>query len=444
MILLVPTAPEVPKTRWPRLWPGLVLTLALAIVFLEVHHILQADVAYLNNLGPWVEQNAQGETVLTAEGHEYLSKRPLLRIAPSKGDWDFLRLFYANFVHGGVPHLIFNLIGAFAGARLCATFIPFGLTMAIYVLCGSAGLYASLVFTSQLSEFIPHLGSSAGIFALMGAYYVYNFRYRTKYFFWFPSRRGMIALKTSWFFFLDVILLEIVLSAVQFFPGRLDVVDHVAHVVGFGTGVLLALVLRWAQRWPSFLQTRAEFLYWKNIIRPDGFDPVVTPFLKWLELLAINAYNDQVKFRLCRILYTKSEMLSDDHVRSAFSYLSPTFIRLHTAIVASCLETLLSKGRKLPFEWLATTPYDSVIRLARALAKPEQNQDLVFNFVAEYRRAHPEGGDMERKLELLMRKLSGLMPPSAARGERTDTATLSNNLPPEDPGSPSGRAKRAS
>lgn len=444
MILLVPTSPEVPQRRWPELWPGLVLALSLATIFLLVHSILLEDMNYLNDIGPWVTQNEKGETVLTSEGEEYLKKRPLLKIAPAKGDWDLARLMLANFVHGGVPHLVFNLIGAFAGARLCAPFIPFGVTMAIYILCGSLGLIASIIFTSQLSAYVPHLGSSAGIFALMGAYYVYNFRYRTKYFFWFPSRRGMVSLKTSWFFFVDVILLELILSSVQFFPGRLDVVDHLAHVVGFGSGLLLAFSLRIIQRWPSFLQTRAEFLYWKNLVRPSTFDPVLTPFEKWLELLSINSYNDQIKIRVCQALFEHTNVFSEEQLQSAFRHFSPTFIRLHSNAVSKAVEALLTEQRPLPLTWLRQTPYDSAIRIARAVAKPDSNQELIYQFISQYRRAHPEGGDVERKLELLMAKLSGLVLLPRARAETTDTANASSNRPPEGPNSPRGTAKKAS
>jgi len=440
LILLVPTSPEVPKNRLPKLWPGLLLTLILAITYLEVTDILKADSDFLNNLTPWFETAPNGETTLSAEGHEHLKKRPLLKIAPAKGSWDIGRLMFANFVHGSFWHLAFNLIGAFAGARLCSTFVPFSVVMAIYIAGGSLGLLASVILSSQLSAFIPHLGSSAGIFALMGAYYVYNFRYRTKYFFWFPSRRGMIALKTSWFFFFDVVLLEIILSSAQLFPGRLDIVDHLAHVVGFAGGVVLAIVLRFAQGWPSFLQTRAEFVYWSKIARPKEFDVVLSPFLKWVELLTLNGYNDRLKFKMYRLLCKHPDRFDDKQVEHAVMLLSPTYIRLQTSVAATCVFTLVKNGRVIPQAWLKSTPYDSVIRIARQLARMgEDGPAVLFDFVALYRRAHPEGGDMERKLELLMQKLSGL----TGRGETTGTSSGDSNLPPDSSGTGPKTAKRA-
>jgi len=441
VILLVPTSPEVPKARLPRLWPGLLLTLILAITYLEVNSILQADYDFLTSLTPWFITGPNGDTILSPEGHIRLRQRPLLKIAPAKGDWDVGRLLFANFIHGSVWHLVFNLIGAFAGARLCSTFFPFSVVLSIYLAGGSLGLLASVILSSQSSEYIPHLGSSAGIFALMGAYYVYNFRFRTKYFFWFPSRRGTIALKTSWFFFLDVILLEIILSSAQLFPGRLDVVDHLAHVIGFAAGVGLAIFLRLVQRWPSFLQTRAEFVYWSKIDRPKDFDLVLSPFIKWLELLTINAYNDQLKFKLYRMLCLHPDRLSDTHVEQAVRLLSPTYIRLNTPIVATCVFTLTKNKKTIPTDWLKATPYDSVIRIARELARMEEGPAILFEFVSIYRRAHPEGGDMERKLELLMQKLSGHVP---GRDDSTGTSSVGNTLPPSSPETDSEKAKAAS
>lgn len=410
MILLVPISPEVPRYHWPKLWQGLVMILLMGIIFLETDSKVQADSQYIESLQSLIQKDQDtGGNTLRPELQRYLRLRPLLRIAPCRADWDLPRLLFANFLHGGLLHLTLNLIGVFAGARICATFIPFLCTFSIFIIGGTLGLLASIMLSSEVSAFVPHIGASAGIFALMGTYYIYNFGYRTKYFFWYPSKQGLIALKTSWFFFLDVILLEIVLSAAQLLPNHLDSVDHVAHVVGFGAGMLLAILLRFFQRWPSFLQTRGEFLYWSLIQRPKKFDPVHTPFHKWSELLEINPYNDKVKLKFFRILYKDSSSLSDEQIEYAFTYLTPTFVRLQTGAVSACLRVLLSRRRKLPQSWLAKMPYDSIIRLAKFLADPPEEQYLLLKFVSDYRKAHPEGGDLERKLELLMSKLNGMV-----------------------------------
>jgi membrane associated rhomboid family serine protease/AraC-like DNA-binding protein len=421
MILLVPISPEVPKEHTPVLWPALLLLLLLGVGFLLGYERIIADFEYVSSLKSYLTPNADGRAELTEEAHTFLKKRPLLAYAPAKGDWDIARLIYANFLHGSIPHLVLNWVGVFAGARICTTFIPFLCTLSIFILGGSLGLLVSMWLSTEASAFIPHIGASGGIFALMGTYYVYNFRFRTKYFFWFPSRHGSIKLKTSWFFFVDVILLEVILSTGQFLPDRVDSVDHLAHVVGFGSGVILALGLRYFQGWPGFLQTRAEFHRWANRKKEFSIDLLNAAFENWCELLTINPYNDQLKIHLCRILKRHPNRWSPEQLQTAFSFFSPTFVRLFPEETGAAIGALLQNKIAVPPVWLSSTPYDSIIRLAQELARDPDTQPFLFDFVSLYRRAHPEGANTERKLELLMAKLRSLQPPSetAMRSRQT-------------------------
>lgn len=423
MILLVPISPEVPKVHSSRIWPGLVIVIILCIGFLEIYETLQKDGDYVESIYSIAMDSTKEEPTLKPEAAQYLKVRPLLRISPAPADWNFERILYSNFIHGSILHLLLNLIGAFAGARLCSTFMPFLCTLSIFVLGGSIGIFMSILLSAGAGDYIPHVGASGGIFAMMGAYYVYNFRFRTRYFFWFPSRQGFINLRTSWFFFVDVILIELVLSAVQIFPSRMDNVDHFAHVFGFAAGSLLAFGLRLFQRWPRILQTRGEFIYWTKLDRPQEFHPIFTPFSKWIELLEINPYNDQLKLRLYTFLYTNCDSLSDVQLSQAFKFISPTFVRLHPQEVAVFIKEVLSKGRTLPGEWLAKIPYDSIIALAKFMATPADEQYLLFRLVIAYRKAQPGSGDVERKLELLLRKLKVLMPNAAARLESLEDSS---------------------
>jgi membrane associated rhomboid family serine protease len=414
MILLVPITPEVPKKHAPMLWPALLILLILGIGFILGYERIQADFEYVSALKPFLMSDPEGKSGLSPEAHEYLKKRPLLAIAPSKGDWDFARLIYANFLHGSIPHLVLNWIGVFAGARICTTFIPFLCVLSIFILGGSFGLWLSMGVSTETSAFIPHIGASGGIFALMGTYYVYNFRFRTRYFFWFPSKHGTIHLKTATFFFVDVLLLELVLSTGQFLPDRIDSVDHIAHVVGFASGVFLALGLRFFQQWPGFLQTRAEFLFWNSRNKGAKSDLLQVAFDTWCALLKINPYNDQIKKHVCRLLRRHPQRWSLAQLELAFSHFSPTFLRLQPDEAAASISALLKSGAGLPPRWLSVTPYDSVIRLAQEIAKDVETQPYLFEFVSLYRRAHPEGGNTERKLELLMAKLSAFQAPAVA------------------------------
>jgi membrane associated rhomboid family serine protease len=408
MILLVPVYPEVPKRQRPKLWPGLVLLIVLALTYIEAHPTLDADTQYIESIQSII-MDGDGSKKLKSDAQTYLQLRPLLRIAPAPADWDLRRLLFANFIHGSEIHLFLNMIGAFAAARICTTFMPFLCTMSIFIVGGSIGLFASLLLSFEISGFIPHVGASAGIFAMLGAYYVYNFRYRTKYFFWFPLRRGLVALRTSWFFFFDVILLEVLFSTTQFFPNRLDNVDHIAHVVGFMSGVGLAFLLRAFQRWPAFLQTRAEFLYWTNLRKPGDYHPVYTPLMTWIELLEINPYNDRVKSKVIRMITLLSDKLSDEHIARVLNFISPTFVRLHAEDVAYAVRELVARNRPLPKKWLSSVPYDSVIRIAKEMTQPPEEQVYLYRFIMEYQKAHSKDDALLRKLELLVQKLDGLM-----------------------------------
>lgn len=432
MILLVPITPEVPKARAPQLWPGLLLVILLGIAYLETVDMIQRDSDYIDSLQNYLvsDEAAQaGDTNFsTQKAGEFLKLRPLLKIAPAKGDWDLRRLLFANFIHGGHLHLFLNLIGVFAGVRICTSFIPFLCSLAIFLIGGSAGLLISILVSKESAMYIPHVGSSGGLFALMGAYYIYNFHYRTKYFFWFPSKRGFVSLKTNWFFFLDVLMVEMVLSLAQLMPDRIDSVDHIAHVVGFATGMSLASFLRFFQRWPVFLQTRGEFLYWATLVRPKVFDPVLTPMNTWLELLEINQYNDKIKSKLCKLVAKNSDILGDTDQEKIFKFFSPTFIRLRTGDMKAVVAEILRKGRRLPAKWLGALPYDSVIRVAKALTTQEE-QPLILELVNQYQQALPADSEAGRKIELLTRKLSSFNSPNVTNVSGGTKRTASGDKP---------------
>lgn len=420
MILLIPISPEVPKSRRPRFWPGLLLSLILAIVYMEISPVLQADKKYLEGLSSLIQTHEDGRVELMPEAHLKLKQRPLLKIVPSRGDWSFRRLLAANFIHGSFPHLLLNMVGVFAGARICSTFMPFSLILAVFMIGGTLGLFVSTVFTQQISIYIPHLGASAGIFTLMGMYYVFNFHYRTKYFFWFPSKYGLAGLRTHWFFFVDVVLLEIILSAAQLFPGQADVVDHFAHVMGFAVGATLALALRTVLRWPAFIQTKSEYLFWRELRKSPMPQDAVEWAKTWMELLRINKFNDLVKENLLEILRANAATLPQPILDKAVSYIHPTFIRLNPELTANTLTSLLMQDRSLSKEWLERTPYDCVIRIARFLVSDTLGSEPLARLLRPYQEAHQKDIGLQSKLGVLLERL---------KPESGDQAGIRDNSP---------------
>ena len=106
MILLVPVSPEIPKYHMPMLWPGLVLVLLLGIAYLHIEPYVERDAQYVDGIIKLTEETPIGSSPLPGRLDDYLQLRPLLEIAPAHEDWDFPRLIYANFIHGGKLHLI--------------------------------------------------------------------------------------------------------------------------------------------------------------------------------------------------------------------------------------------------------------------------------------------------------------------------------------------------
>ena len=404
MILLVPLNPEVPHLLKPRLWPSILMVGLLFLGYFLTKGVLLADAEYVDSVETTLRKKPQRSTLVDSETEDYLSLRPLLMVAPAQGDWNMERIIKANFIHGSLTHLLLNSIGIFAGIRLCMTFIPFLTAFAIFLLGGSTGLLISLLTSKQISEFIPHVGSSAGLFALMGTYYIYNFRFRTQYFFWLPIRQGFVCLRTSWFFFVDVILLELILSTAQLFPERIDSIDHIAHVIGFSSGMLLAVGVRFCQRWPSFLQTRGEYLYWHHFVRHNHHYKT-RKTQTWLALLRINRYNDFLKIRICNSIKQNPWALSDTELNEVFKFFVPTFVRLQTAAVSNALQSLLAEDRHIPKRWLSRIPYDILIRLAKLMAASPKEHGYLYRFLLEYKIAQASLGKSNTSVEKLMARL---------------------------------------
>lgn len=401
MILLVPINPEVPQVIKPKIWPSLVMVSLLILGFLTTMNTLNEDSEYVDTLEGKINAQAVSGNHLDSATEEYLSLRPLLKVSPAKKDWDFERLVKANFIHGSTSHLLLNLVGMFAGVRICMTFIPFLSSLVIFLIGGTLGLWVSVLCSNQISDYIPHVGASAGLFALMGTYYVFNFKFRTQYFFWLPIRRGFVCLRTSWFFFVDVILLELVLSAAQLFPDRVDSIDHIAHVVGFSSGVFLALTYRLIMKWPTFLQTRAEFVFWQ-LFADEKNHRKNSKFQVWLELLQINRYNDFLKLKLCHSISEYPSKLSDVELREAFKFFVPTFVRLNTPPVIKVIRALERANRAIPSRWLGRVPYDILIRLAKEMAKSSKDQRCLYKFLSDYKNVVGPTNSLNPNLDRLM------------------------------------------
>jgi len=394
------------------------------IGFIKAYPFIEMDSQYIQALEDVPSEQVPNWTPQRIE--RYLGNRPLLHLAPSKGNLDSRRLILANFIHANTTHLTLNVLGIFAGTRILSTFLTVPTILALFTIGGSFGLFISLVFTSESSNYIPHVGASAGIFALMGAYYVFNFRYRTRYFFWFPGRHGQIPLKTSWFFILDVIALELLLSISQFSNQRIDSVDHLSHVVGFLSGIALAILLRTLLKWPSYAHSRQEFL-WMRFLKSRRVElQNLSNIQCWFSMLKINPQNDELKLRAGDYLVKHIKEVSDEQIKQIFSFLSPTFVRLHAEFVARYIRKCLENNRALPQRWLEHLPYDSVIYIAKFLAGPVEQQAYLYDFLNQYRQLHRKGPEIQKKIDTLAAKLL----PTGNLANPNHTSSVSSSLRP--------------
>ena len=151
---------------------------------------------------------------------------------------DFLTIFTSMFMHGGWLHIGGNMLYLWIfGDNVEDRFGHFQY-LVFYLLCGIAATFAQLTFS--LGSDIPNLGASGAIAGVLGAYVLL-----------FPKRRvtvllgyGVVQMPA-----LIVIGFWIVL---QFFNGIGSIaistdtggVAYMAHIGGFITGLVLALVLR--------------------------------------------------------------------------------------------------------------------------------------------------------------------------------------------------------
>lgn len=400
MILVVPITPELPRRLRPSVLNGTILAFLLIFGFLNTRVILEKDLSFIDSLSEKIDNAPDHDPNEIIESE--LSRRPLLKIAPARGSWDLYRLLLANFVHGSTPHLLLNVLCALAGARLCATFLPLATILALFTLGGTLGLFLSMMLSGSQSAYIPHIGASAGIFSLMGAYYVYNFRFRTRYFFWFPTRnRYFLSLPTASFFFVDVLLVELILSTAQLIPHRWDNVDHFAHVFGFLGGAIIALLFRTVQRWPPFAQTRAEYFLLQLIRRRrEAFT-----FADYLILLELNSFNDPLKCLVIEKVGEKSIHPTTEEITTYFRFISPTFMRYHLGPTVELLKAVFERDEALPKKWLQRLPYDLLIQIAYHMSDTPKKRLLLLRLFYGYLSANREKPQVTKRVERLVQHL---------------------------------------
>lgn len=91
-----------------------------------------------------------------------------------EGEW--WRIFTAQFLHWGVAHLAFNMLGLWILGRTVEAMLGFWRYIALYLLCGAGGMLIAWGIAELVPD--PHpivlLGASASVLGLVGAQAAYS------------------------------------------------------------------------------------------------------------------------------------------------------------------------------------------------------------------------------------------------------------------------------
>jgi len=146
-----------------------------------------------------------------------------------------MHLFTSMFMHGGIAHLLGNLWFLWIFGDNVEDEVGRINFVILYLLCGIAGAATHVVLNLQ-SE-IPMVGASGAISGVLGGYLVLHPKARVKMFagLWFFNL-------PAWFYLLLWIGLQ-VLAMTQANKLAGMGVAYWAHIGGFGTGIILSLLL---------------------------------------------------------------------------------------------------------------------------------------------------------------------------------------------------------
>jgi len=132
------------------------------------------------------------------------------------------RLVTANFLHGGLIHLVFNSIALMNLGPLIETAFGWRKMLILYMTTGVAAFLVSTVWNP--TSRILSVGASGAIFGLLGFAIVYG-RYRAG-----PSARALSDQLLRWLMFMLFLFL-------------IPQIDHAAHIGGLAAGAVIGLFL---------------------------------------------------------------------------------------------------------------------------------------------------------------------------------------------------------
>ena len=141
---------------------------------------------------------------------------------------EYWRLFIAMFLHSGLIHLGFNVIGLLIFGQQLERLYGYGRFLAIYILAGLAGSVTSYAFNLSASPNAIGVGASGAVFGILGALVAY-----------FLSNRGLLGEMGR-----RTLIGLLALAAINLaFGFVMPNIDNFAHIGGFAGGFLLGMAL---------------------------------------------------------------------------------------------------------------------------------------------------------------------------------------------------------
>jgi membrane associated rhomboid family serine protease len=150
----------------------------------------------------------------------------------------YLTILSAMFMHGGIGHILGNLLYLWIFGDNVEHRFGHGVFLAFYLVSGVAATFAQVALDP--GSVIPNLGASGAISGVLGAYLVLFPKNRVHAVFFFRVIAIPAALALGLWIFLQFVNGFGAIAATEQTGG----VAYGAHIGGFAAGVLLAFVLR--------------------------------------------------------------------------------------------------------------------------------------------------------------------------------------------------------
>ncbi|HMG34735.1 MAG TPA: rhomboid family intramembrane serine protease [Blastocatellia bacterium] len=181
-------------------------------------------------------------------------------LAPN-GKWKFYQLITCAFIHGGLVHLVFNLISFFAIAFTLEDLWGRGVFSAFYLTAGAIACLPNLIDPLN----VPCIGASGAISAVMGAFLIRLPRARIKLLFlpfaWIRllfKKKALTFMIPGYVYLVAFFVAQLLSWQIEKRSGMNSGVGYTVHIAGFVYGAAFAGVLRLLKIEEKYIDPKIE------------------------------------------------------------------------------------------------------------------------------------------------------------------------------------------